>query len=163
MTDNPRRFLETDAVTDVEEGVQLAPRFDRNGLLPCVVTDHENGDILMLAYMNDTALAMTIETGEAHYWSRSRRKLWRKGETSGHVQQVVDLRIDCDQDSVWLIVRQSGAACHVGYRSCFYRSVPLRQSVRAGNPALVMTMTEKQFDPDAVYRLPGNREQGEPE
>lgn len=106
-----------------ETGTTLAPQFDSNGLLPCVVTDVDTGGVLMLAWMNAEALQRTIETRAAHYWSRSRRELWRKGATSGHVQRVRDIRIDCDQDAIWLIVEQEGAACHVGYRSCFYRVV----------------------------------------
>ena len=106
-----------------ETGNTLAPQFDANGLLPCVVTDVDTGGVLMLAWMNAEALQRTIETRAAHYWSRSRRELWRKGATSGHVQRVRDIRIDCDQDAIWLIVEQEGAACHVGYRSCFYRVV----------------------------------------
>jgi phosphoribosyl-AMP cyclohydrolase len=136
---------------EIEESSVLAPKFDRDGLLPCVVTNRKGGAVLMFAYMNADALARTIETGEAHYWSRSRGELWRKGATSGHVQKVIDLRIDCDQDAVWMIVEQVGAACHVGYQSCFYRSIPLGGTVAAGNPALSFAETEKVFDPRTVY------------
>ena len=114
------------ARADIEEGTAFSPRFDANGLVPVVVTSAASGEVLMLAYMNDEAVARTIETGEAHYWSRSRRCLWRKGATSGFVQRVAEMRIDDDQDAVWLRVQiEGGASCHLGYRSCFYRSVPL--------------------------------------
>lgn len=136
---------------EIEEGAVLTPKFDADGLLPCIVTDQDGGAVLMLAYMNAEALALTIETREAHYWSRSRGALWHKGATSGHVQKVIDLRIDCDQDTVWLVVEQLGAACHVGYRSCFYRSVPLGNSVAAGIREMSFTETEKAFDPAIVY------------
>ena len=135
----------------IEEGVRLTPKFDTEGLLPCAVSDYETGDMLMFAYMNAEALARTIETGEAYYWSRSRQKLWHKGETSGHVQKVVDVRIDCDQDAVWLIVKQTGAACHTGYRSCFYRSVPVGGTVQIGQPAMTFAETDKIIDPSSVY------------
>jgi phosphoribosyl-AMP cyclohydrolase len=110
---------------DLEEGSGLNPRYDSAGLIPVVAQHFRTGEVLMLAYMNDEALRLTIDTGEAHYWSRSRQKLWRKGETSGNTQQVIELRIDCDQDSILLKVepRGKGAACHTGRRSCFYRSI----------------------------------------
>lgn len=136
---------------EIEEGDGLTPKFDNDGLMPCAVTDHESGAVLMFAYMNAEALALTIETGEAHYWSRSRGELWRKGATSGHVQKVLDLRVDCDQDALWMVVEQVGAACHVGYKSCFYRSIPIGGSVGAGRPALTFAETEKAFDPSSVY------------
>src|SRR3954470_23837 len=119
------------SIEQVEEGHTLAPRFDEHGLIPVVTTDAASGELLMHGYMNAEALAKTIETAEAHYYSRSRKALWHKGATSGLVQKVVEMRIDDDQDAVWLRVRVagSGASCHVGYRSCFYRSVPLGESV----------------------------------
>jgi phosphoribosyl-AMP cyclohydrolase len=107
----------------LETGADLTPRFDANGLITAVVTDVSNGELLMVAHMNAEALRLTIETGDAWYWSRSRSELWRKGATSGHTQAVHELRIDCDQDAVWLKVRQTGPACHTGERSCFYRAV----------------------------------------
>jgi phosphoribosyl-AMP cyclohydrolase len=109
----------------LERGVVLAPRFDALGLIAAVTTHAETGEVLMLAWMNAQALKLTLETGEAHYYSRSRRALWRKGETSGQVQRVVEARVDCDQDAVWLKVLPGGdgGACHVGFRSCFYRVV----------------------------------------
>jgi phosphoribosyl-AMP cyclohydrolase len=110
---------------EIEEGLALIPRYDSAGLIPVVAQHFRTGEVLMLAYMNDEALRLTIDTGEAHYWSRSRQKLWRKGETSGEVQHVLELRIDCDQDSILLMVepKGKGAACHTGRRSCFYRSI----------------------------------------
>ena len=140
------------SVEQVEEGLALAPKFDADGLIPCITTDANTGDVLMLGYMNGEALQRTIATGEAHYWSRSRRCLWRKGSTSGLVQEVVEMRIDDDQDAVWLRVRVagSGASCHVGYRSCFYRSVELGGP--PGGPArLAFSESRKSFDPKAVY------------
>ncbi|MGF7161785.1 phosphoribosyl-AMP cyclohydrolase [Rhodoligotrophos appendicifer] len=140
------------SIEQVEEGQELAPKFDADGLLAVVTTDAETGDVLMLGYMNADALRLTIETGEAHYWSRSRKLLWHKGASSGLIQKVVDLRIDDDQDAVWLRVEVagSGASCHVGYRSCFYRSVPLGAPVA---PGLKLTFEEdnKIFDPSEVY------------
>ncbi len=106
-----------------ETGLILDPKFDASGLITAVVTDADTGDVLMLAHMNAQALAYTRETGEAHFWSRSRQKLWKKGETSGHVLHVTDMRIDCDQDAVWIIARPAGPACHTGERSCFYRRI----------------------------------------
>ena len=110
---------------DIEEGDRFAPKFDRDGLIVCVTTEHRSGDILMVAYMNEEALRLTIETGVAHYWSRSRNALWRKGDTSGQVQRVIDMRTDCDQDAIQLAVEAGGdgKACHTGRRSCFYRKV----------------------------------------
>ena len=140
------------SVEQIEEGIDLAPRFDADGLIPCVTTDAQLGEVLMLGYMNGEALQQTIATGEAHYWSRSRQCLWRKGATSGLIQEVVELRIDDDQDAVWLRVKVagSGASCHVGYRSCFYRSVELGGT--SEKPArLVFTESQKSFDPEEVY------------
>ncbi len=110
---------------DLEEGDAFTPKFDANGLIVCVTTEDSTGEILMLAYMNELALEKTIETGIAHYWSRSRGKLWRKGDTSGQVQQVVEIRVDCDQDALMLRVKAGGdgKACHTGRKSCFYRKV----------------------------------------
>ena len=108
---------------DREEGLTLQPKFDASGLVTCVATDAISGEVLMVAHMNDEALRRTIASGEAWYFSRSRNVLWRKGETSGHTQRVVEMRMDCDQDAVWIRVEQTGAACHTGRRSCFYRAV----------------------------------------
>ena len=142
--------------TESEEGAVFAPRFDADGLLPVVATSAKTGEVLMFAYMNADALARTIETGEAHYWSRPRGRLWRKGEESGNTQRVVEMRIDCDQDAIWLKVEQQGtdAACHTGRKSCFYRAVPLGASV-GGGVSLRFVDAERQFDPGEVYRHPG--------
>lgn len=135
---------------DIEEGLALLPKFDADGLVTAVVTDAGNGDVLMVAHMNAEALARTIETGEAWYFSRSRKKLWKKGETSGHVQRVQELRVDCDQDALWLKVVQEGeGACHTGRRSCFYRAAPLGQT---GAVKLEFRDAERKFDPAAVYK-----------
>lgn len=136
---------------DIEEALTLAPRFDADGLVTCVVADAATGDVLMLAHMNAEALAKTIETGEAHFFSRSRGRLWKKGEESGHVQTVAEMRVDCDQDAILLKVRVggTGASCHTGRSSCFYREVPLRQPI---GTALRFIDAERLFDPDEIYR-----------
>jgi phosphoribosyl-AMP cyclohydrolase len=139
------------SVEQVEEGTGLAPKFDADGLIPVVTTDAGSGDVLMHAYMNAEALARTIREGEAYYWSRSRQCLWHKGATSGLVQKVVEMRIDDDQDAVWLKVRVEGdASCHVGYRSCFYRSVSVGAATDE-RPVLRFEEQAKVFDPKAVY------------
>jgi phosphoribosyl-AMP cyclohydrolase len=149
----PFRFAARGSTAEVEEGRTLAPKFDADGLLTCVATDAASGELLMVAHMNAEALARTIESGEAWYFSRSRQKLWRKGETSGHVQRVTEMRIDCDQDAVWIKVEQAGAgACHTGRRSCFYRAVPI--GTRADSLVLEFRDSEKRFDPKAVYGEP---------
>jgi phosphoribosyl-AMP cyclohydrolase len=151
LPDNPGPFAPRGSTAEVEEGRRLSPKFDADGLVTCVATDAGSGEVLMVAHMNAAALARTIETGEAWYFSRSRQALWRKGETSGHVQRVVEMRIDCDQDAVWIRVEQAGAgACHTGRRSCFYRAVPL--GARAGAVTLEFRDADKLFDPQAVYR-----------
>jgi phosphoribosyl-AMP cyclohydrolase len=128
----------------------LAPKFDADGLVTCVATDVLSGDVLMVAHMNAEALARTIESGTAWYYSRSRKRLWQKGETSGHIQRVVEMRIDCDQDAVWIKVEQAGpGACHTGRRSCFYRAVPL--GAAAGAITLEFRDGDKLFDPAAIY------------
>ena len=133
---------------DIEEGTALRPKFDAAGLVTCVTTD-ASGELLMVAFMNEEALNKTIATGEAWYYSRSRARLWRKGESSGHVQKVLELRIDCDQDAVWLRVEQGGgAACHTGRRSCFYRRIDRDD---AGAPVLTPVDAERLFDPAKVY------------
>ena len=143
-------FAERKTVEQVEEGNELAPKFDAHGLIPVVTTDFESGELLMHAYMNEEALKKTIELGEAVYWSRSRKVLWHKGATSGLVQIVRELRIDDDQDTVWLRVDvQGGASCHVGYRSCFYRTVPVGEAAKNGI-TLTFTETEKVFYPKKV-------------
>ncbi len=133
----------------LEEGLNFTPKFDADGLVTCVATDAGNGDVLMVAHMNDAALRKTIASGQAWYYSRSRKALWRKGESSGHVQRVVEMRVDCDQDAVWIKVEQEGpGACHTGRRSCFYRAIPLGQD---GAVALQFRDADKAFDPSDVY------------
>ena len=145
-------FAKRVSVEQVEEGAQLAPKFDADGLIPVVTSSVKTGEILMLGYMNQEALAKTIATGEAHYWSRSRKILWHKGATSGYVQKVSELRIDDDQDALWMSVTMDGeeASCHVGYRSCFYRAVPLGNTP-LDKINLEFKESEKTFDPEAVY------------
>lgn len=151
-------FDQRKTVEQVEEGNSLAPKFDADGLIPCITTSAIDGEVLMLGYMNEEALKKTIETGEAHYWSRSRKLLWHKGANSGMIQKVKEMRIDDDQDAVWIVVEVQGidasnqqeASCHVGYRSCFYRAVPTGKS---GDAPVELSFTEgaKTFDPDEVY------------
>jgi phosphoribosyl-AMP cyclohydrolase len=136
------------SIDDVEEGLALRPKFDASGLVTCVATDVATGDVLMVAHMNDEALRRTIETGDAWYYSRSRKALWRKGETSGQVQRVVEMRMDCDQDAIWIKVAQTGAACHTGRRSCFYRAVTKGEG---GEARVSFVDADRLFDPDAVY------------
>jgi len=122
---NPFAFALRGAKADIEEGTSFAPKFDADGLIVCITCDAQSKDILMVAYMNAEALSLSLETGIAHYWSRSRQSLWRKGDTSGQVQSIVDMRVDCDQDAILISVQTGGdgGACHTGRRSCFYRSV----------------------------------------
>jgi phosphoribosyl-AMP cyclohydrolase len=131
-----------------EERLVFRPRFDASGLVTCVATDVTSGDVLMVAHMNDEALRRTIETGDAWYYSRSRKALWRKGESSGQVQRVVEMRMDCDQDAIWIKVEQTGAACHTGRRSCFYRTVTKGEG---GAAKVAFVDAERLFDPNAVY------------
>ena len=146
-------FKKRDNIKEVEEGKYLSPKFDENGLIPVIATDFQTGDILMHAYMNDEALKKTIETKEVHYWSRSRKKIWRKGQVSGFVQIVKEIRIDDDQDSVWLLVDiGNGASCHVGYRSCFYRSIPLGKIKNEEELEIEFKEKKKIFDPKKVYK-----------
>ena len=147
-------FEERKTVTQVEESNSFAPKFDGNGLIPVVTTDYKNGETLMHAYMNKEALQKTIELGEAVYYSRSRKTLWHKGKVSGLIQTNKEIRIDDDQDCIWLRVNvKGGSSCHVGYRSCFYRSVPFGKSINNNNKiVLKFTETEKVFDPEEIYR-----------
>jgi phosphoribosyl-AMP cyclohydrolase len=148
VADQPA-FAAPGSTKEVEDGRALTPKFDADGLVTCVATDAQSGELLMVAHMNAEALARTIATGDAWYFSRSRRKLWRKGEESGHTQRVIEMRIDCDQDAVWIKVEQQGpGACHTGRRSCFYRVVPI------GKPGAVTLALDgdKTFDPKSVYR-----------
>ena len=136
----------------LEEGAVFSPRFDASGLVTVVVTDAGDGMLLMVAHMDAEALALTLETGIAHYWSRSRKTLWKKGETSGNFQHVVEMRTDCDQDALWLRVKVSGqdATCHTGRRSCFYRSVGLS----GGRATLADDGSRPLFDAEQTYRKP---------
>ena len=143
--------MSTPVNNDLEDGLKFQPRFDASGLVTCVATDAASGEVLMVAHMNDEALRKTIASGEAWYFSRSRQSLWRKGESSGQVQRVVEMRLDCDQDAVWIRVEQTGAACHTGRRSCFYRKV----ETGAGGVALSFVDAERLFDPATVYGKPG--------
>jgi phosphoribosyl-AMP cyclohydrolase len=149
------RFPAPTSKPESEEGTTFAPRFDADGLVPVVATSAKTGEVLMLAYMNEEALARTIDTGEAHYWSRSRGRLWRKGEQSGNAQRVVEMRTDCDQDAIWLRVEMTGAdaACHTGRRTCFYRAIV--GAGLGGGATLSFVEAEPQFDPEAVYRHAG--------
>ena len=140
--------VSTSASLDREEGLRFQPKFDASGLLTCVATDAASGDVLMVAHMNEEALRKTIASGEAWYFSRSRNALWRKGETSGQTQRVLEIRTDCDQDAVWIRVEQQGAACHTGRRSCFYRKVEAGE----GTTRLAFVDAERLFDPTEVYK-----------
>ncbi len=143
-------FASRGSTAEVEEGLAFAPKFDADGLITAVATDAKSGDVLMVAHMNAEALRNTIETGEAWYYSRSRKALWKKGKTSGHTQRVVELRVDCDQDALWLKVEQAGpGACHTGRRSCFYRAVLIGKS---GSAKLDFHDGDKTFDPGKVYK-----------
>ena len=147
---NEIKFEERKTIEQVEESTELAPKFDQDGLIPVVTTDFSSGEVLMQGYMNDEAFKKTISTGEAVYYSRSRKTLWHKGKTSGLVQNIKEIRIDDDQDCVWLRVDvQGGASCHVGYRSCFYRSVPFKGD--GSKTILKFEENEKVFDPKEVY------------
>ena len=144
-------FKKRKSVKQVEESTDLAPKFDENGLIPVVTTDHSSGEVLMQGYMNEEAFKKTIKIGEAIYYSRSRKTLWHKGKTSGLVQTIKEMRIDDDQDCVWLKVDvNGGASCHVGYRSCFYRSIPFGPQLPI-NISLKFEEKEKVFDPKKVY------------
>ena len=146
-------FKKRYSIKEIEEGKFLSPKFDENGLIPVITTDFKTGDILMHGYMNDESLKQTIETKEAHYWSRSRKKIWHKGQVSGFIQQVKEIRIDDDQDAVWLSVDiGTGSSCHVGYRSCFYRSIPLGKIKNEKEVEMEFKEKEKIFDPKKVYK-----------
>ena len=146
-------FKKRDSVFEVEEGKFLSPKFDNQGLIPVVTTDRKTGEVLMHGYMNSEALKKTIETKEAHYWSRSRKSIWHKGKTSGFTQKVIQIRIDDDQDAVWLCVDiGNGASCHVGYKSCFYRSIPLGKIYQSEKVEMKFEEKEKKFDPEKVYK-----------
>jgi len=146
-------FKKRDNIKEVEEGKYLEPKFDENGLIPVITSDFKTGDILMHGHMNGEALKKTIETKEAHYWSRSRKKIWHKGQISGFVQLVKEIRIDDDQDSVWLIVDiKDGASCHVGYRSCFYRFIPMGKILDTKKIQIEFKESKKIFNPKKIYK-----------
>jgi len=143
-------FEKRKSIEQVEESTELAPKFDENGLIPVVTTDFSSGEVLMQGYMNEEAFKKTISLGEAVYFSRSRQALWHKGKTSGLIQKIKEIRIDDDQDCVWLRVDvKGGASCHVGYRSCFYRSIPMDNN--KSKVVLKFEEGEKVFDPNEVY------------
>ncbi len=135
----------------LDEGFAFAPKFDDQGLIPCICQDANNGEILMFAFMNREALEKTIESGIAHYWSRSRGKLWKKGESSGNTQKVEDIRTDCDQDVLLIRVQPAGAACHTGYPTCFFRKV-LPPSESSAPVKLENLGFSKAFNPDEIYK-----------
>ena len=144
------KFEQRKTIEQVEESTELAPKFDQDGLIPVVTTDFSSGEVLMQGYMNEEAFKKTILLGEAVYYSRSRKTLWHKGKTSGLMQIIKEIRIDDDQDCVWLRVDvQGGASCHVGYRSCFYRSIPFGK--KSDSTILNFEEKEKVFDPKEVY------------
>ncbi len=146
-------FKKRESILEVEEGKFLAPKFDKDGLIPVTTTDGNSGEVLMQGYMNEDALKKTIETKEAHYWSRSRNALWKKGKTSGFLQKVIELRIDDDQDSLWMSVNiGNGSSCHVGYKSCFYRSITLGPIKNTEEVELEFKEKKKKFDPKEVYK-----------
>ena len=150
-------FKKRENVKEIEEGKLLSPKFDNDGLIPVVTVCSSTKDVLMLGYMNVEALKKTIETKEAHYWSRSRKTIWHKGKTSGYVQKVMEIRIDDDQDALWLSVDiGEGSSCHVGYRSCFYRSFPLGKIDNARKIEMNFEEKEKSFDPNEVYKNQAN-------
>ena len=146
-------FKKRENIEEIEEGKLLSPKFDNDGLIPVVTTCYNTKEILMHGYMNVEALKLSIETKEAHYWSRSRKQIWHKGKTSGFVQKIKEIRIDDDQDSVWMSVDiGDGASCHVGYKSCFYRSIPLGKISNARQIEMNFEEKEKSFDPEKVYK-----------
>jgi len=146
-------FKKRENIEEVEEGKFFEPKFDKNGLIPVVTSDFKTGDILMHGYMNAKSLKKTIESKQAHYWSRSRKKIWHKGKTSGFIQIVKKIIVDDDQDSIWMSVDiGKGASCHVGYRSCFYRSIPLGKIKNMKNIKMKFIENKKKFDPKKVYK-----------
>ena len=140
-------FIKRKSIKQIEEGKDLAPKFDKTGLIPVITTDFKNGNVLMHGYMNRQALKKTIETGEVYYWSRSRKTIWHKGATSGFIQKVKEIRIDDDQDAVWVKV-STKASCHVGYKSCFYRSIPIKKN----KIKMIFKEKKKTFNPKKIYK-----------
>ena len=146
-------FEERKSIKQVEESTDLAPKFGNDGLIPVVTTDFNSGELLMQGYMSEEAFSQTLKLGEAVYYSRSRRSLWHKGKTSGFIQKIKEIRIDDDQDCIWLRVDVvGGSSCHVGYRSCFYRSVPFGESINKSKIKLEFKEKEKVFDPKKIYK-----------
>ena len=140
-------FTKRKSIKQIEEGKDLAPKFDETGLIPVITTDYKNGNVLMHGYMNRQALKKTIETGEVYYWSRSRKTIWHKGATSGFIQKVKEIRIDDDQDAIWVKV-STIASCHVGYKSCFYRSIPIKKN----KIKMIFKEKKKIFNPKKIYK-----------
>ena len=143
-------FAERTTKDEIELGTDLAPKFNADGTIPAITIDIETGDVVMFAFMNAHSLSLSIQTGIAHYWSRSRGKLWKKGETSGNMQEIVEMRTDCDQDVILIKVRVqgNGASCHQGFHSCFYRTV---ENIGTENPTLSYNKDDRYFDPKDVY------------
>ncbi|CFX38392.1 Phosphoribosyl-AMP cyclohydrolase [Candidatus Filomicrobium marinum] len=139
--------------SNLEEGLAFQPRFDGAGVIPAIVTDADTGQVLMFAFMNAEALQLSLETGIAHFWSRSRGRLWKKGEDSGNRLQIIEMRTDCDQDVIWMQVRIEGhgAACHTGRRTCFYRRVVFESE---SDVKLVPSDDTRLFDPETIYSKP---------
>ena len=145
---------------ELEEGLVFNPRFDKNGLIPCITTCNRSGDVLMFAFMNKEALEITIQSGEAHYWSRSRQCLWHKGASSGYTQQIIEIRVDCDQDCIWLRVEVNvpgddaakAAACHTGRKTCFYRRIEVGAQSIHDVKMRFCDDSEPLFDPNEVYK-----------
>ena len=148
-----RMFKKRKSIFEIEEGNSLSPKFDEKGLIPVTTTDYKSGEVLMHGYMNEEALKLTIENKQACYWSRSRNTIWHKGKTSGFTQKVIDIRIDDDQDALWMSVDiGDGASCHVGYKSCFYRSITLGKIENTEDIKLEFKEKEKKFDPEKIYK-----------
>ena len=146
-------FKKRENVTEIEEGDYLSPKFNNEGLIPVITMDVKSKEILMHGYMNEEALKKTIETRETHYWSRSRKKIWHKGQVSGFKQKIIEMRIDDDQDAIWLTVDiGDGGSCHVGYRSCFYREIPLGKINNSEKIKMSFKEKNKTFDPKKVYK-----------
>ena len=146
-------FKKRENIAEIEPGNLLSPKFANDGLIPVITTDSKNGNVLMHGYMNKEALKRTIETGEVYYWSRSRKKIWHKGQISGFTQKVIEIRIDDDQDAIWVVVDiGEGGSCHVGYRSCFYRSIPLGKIQNSEKVEIKFEEKEKIFDPKKIYK-----------
>ena len=142
-------IIKRKSIKQVEESTDFAPKFDKSGLISVITTHYKTGNVLMLGYMNRLALKKTVETGEAYYWSRSKKTLWHKGATSGYFQKIKEIRIDDDQDAIWLKV-DTKASCHVGYKSCFYRSIPFKKELK--RIKMIFREKRKVFDPKKIYK-----------